>query len=93
MSETETHAFCLKMVDGMADEYERRHDEIWPEMKQMLLDSGIIEYEIYVEKETNLLFGHIIRKKNHAMASTPGNPVNQRWTCWSRRTAPTSAAS
>ena len=65
--ETETLAFMLKMRPGKAEEYEKRHDELWPEMKALLLGAGILHYEIYLEKETNFLFGHIVRRKDHTM--------------------------
>ena len=79
MSETETHAFVLKMRPGMAEEYEKRHDELWPEMKALLLGAGILHYEIYLEAETNFLFGHIVRRKDHTMATIADDPVNKRW--------------
>jgi L-rhamnose mutarotase len=33
--------------DGMQGEYKRRHDEIWPEMKEMMLAGGIKNYTIW----------------------------------------------
>jgi hypothetical protein len=43
---TETYAFALKLRPGMAAEYKRRHDAIWPEMTAMLLGSGILRQRI-----------------------------------------------
>ena len=28
--------FKMKLNEGMADEYERRHNELWPEMVEMI---------------------------------------------------------
>ena len=34
------------LLPGMRDEYVRRHDEIWPEMKETLARAGIVNYTI-----------------------------------------------
>ena len=32
--------FKMKLYDGMAEEYEKRHNELWPEMKDMIHEHG-----------------------------------------------------
>lgn len=49
-------AFKMKLRPGFAAEYEKRHNEIWPELKKLLYDSGVRDYSIYLDKETNILF-------------------------------------
>jgi L-rhamnose mutarotase len=49
-------AFAMKMKPGCAAEYKKRHDEIWPELSQLLKDNGISDYSIFLEEETNTLF-------------------------------------
>ena len=39
--------FYLKDI-AFKDEYIRRHDELWPEMKQLLCDSGFRSYTIWI---------------------------------------------
>ncbi|MCB1549110.1 MAG: L-rhamnose mutarotase [Hyphomicrobiaceae bacterium] len=75
----ETVAFLLKLRPGMAAEYRRRHDEIWPEMKDMLLASGILHYEIYLDAETNTLFAHMVRRTGPGFIDRHNNPVMLRW--------------
>jgi L-rhamnose mutarotase len=79
MDDTETIAFTLRLVPGGEAEYRRRHDALWPDMREALLAAGILHYEIYLEPGTHLLFGHIVRRKSHAMASMPDLPVMARW--------------
>ncbi len=50
-------AFKMKLIPGNKEEYMRRHKEIWPELKTLLEESGINDYTIYFDEETNSLFG------------------------------------
>lgn len=79
MSDTETFAFALRMRPGAAAEYKKRHDELWPEMRAMLLGVGIVSYEIYLHEESSLLFAHIVRRRDHRMDTITGFPIQQRW--------------
>jgi L-rhamnose mutarotase len=49
-------AFKMHLNEGQKEEYKKRHDEIWPEMKQLLKGAGISEYSIFLDEETNTLF-------------------------------------
>ena len=51
-----SHAFRMQLKPGMAEEYRRRHDEIWPELAALLRDAGIHDYSIFLDPETNALF-------------------------------------
>jgi len=72
-------AFKMKLFPGFEAEYKKRHDEIWPELQQLLKQSGISEYSIFLDEETNSLFGvlNIIDPKN--MDDVPHHEVMQRW--------------
>lgn len=48
--------FKMKLLPGFAAEYERRHDELWPEMVEMLRDFGAHDYSIFLDPETDTLF-------------------------------------
>ena len=37
-------AFKMFLKPGFEEEYERRHREIWPEVKALLKESGVYEY-------------------------------------------------
>ena len=43
---------------GMEEEYEKRHAQLWPEMKAMLEEKGVHNYSIYWDRDTNILFGY-----------------------------------
>ena len=48
--------FKMKLYPGFAEEYERRHNELWPEMADMLHEYGGHNYSIFIDEETNILF-------------------------------------
>lgn len=79
MAELEKHAFKMQLNPGMEAEYRKRHDEIWPELVDLLHDAGVSDYSIHLDPETNVLFGVLTRPKNHGMASLPDHPVMKRW--------------
>ena len=49
-------AFKMKLKPGYRDEYKKRHDAIWPELKKLLQNAGIRDYSIFLDEETNTLF-------------------------------------
>lgn len=79
MAEFEKHAFRMKLNPGMEEEYRKRHDDIWPDLVDLLHEAGISDYSIHLDPETNTLFGVLTRRKDHTMASLPDHPVMKRW--------------
>lgn len=49
-------AFKMKLNEGQKAEYKKRHDKIWSELKRLLKESGVSEYSIFLDDETNTLF-------------------------------------
>ena len=75
----EKYAFKMRLNPGMAAEYKRRHDAIWPELVELLREAGISDYSIHLDEETNILFGVLRRRKDHTMEALPSHPVMRRW--------------
>jgi len=73
------HAFKMRLNPGMEAEYTRRHDKIWPDLVQLLKDAGISNYSIHLDRETNILFGYLERRDDHAMDDLPSHPVMKKW--------------
>jgi L-rhamnose mutarotase len=54
-------AFKMYLKPGCEVEYAKRHNAIWPELKQLLKDSGVSDYTIFWDRETNVpSFGQIL---------------------------------
>ena len=72
-------AFRMMLNPGQAEEYRRRHDEIWPELVGLLHEAGISDYSIFLDPETNALFAVLRRTDHHTMDALPDHAVMQRW--------------
>ncbi|WP_157033300.1 L-rhamnose mutarotase [Loktanella sp. S4079] len=73
------HAFKMKLNAGQLDEYKRRHDEIWPELIDLLKQAGVSDYSIHLDADTNILFGVLWRTEDHKMDDLPNHPIMQKW--------------
>ena len=51
--------FKMKLYPGQEAEYEKRHNELWQEMKDMIHEHGGKNYSIFLDQETLTLFGYI----------------------------------
>ena len=79
MSDMEKHAFKMRLNPGMAGEYKRRHDEIWPELVDLLHEAGVSDYSIFLDEETDTLFGVLWRRADHTMADLPSTALMRKW--------------
>lgn len=75
----EKYAFRMMLKAGMAEEYRRRHDEIWPELSDLLHEAGVQDYSIHLDPESNALFATLWRRDDHGMDDLPDHPVMRRW--------------
>lgn len=75
----EKFAFKMRLNPGQKDEYQRRHEAIWPDLTRLLHATGIQDYSIFLDEESDVLFGVLWRKDDHKMDELPNHPVMQRW--------------
>ena len=71
--------FKMFLNPGMAEEYEKRHNELWPEMKEMIHQYGGHNYSIFLERETNVLYGYPEVEDEELWAKSADTPINRRW--------------
>ena len=76
---SEQIAFRMNLFDGFAEEYEKRHDEIFPELAQALKDAGVSNYSIWLDPQSNHLFGILTRTDDHTLDSLPDTEIMKRW--------------
>ena len=73
------NAFVMKLKKGFEDEYKKRHDEIWPELKEELTKAGISDYSIYLDENTLTLFAFQKLTDDNTADELPNNPVVRKW--------------
>lgn len=76
----EVLAFKMKLLPGYADEYKKRHDLIWPELKSLLRAHGISDYSIFLDDESHFLFGKMTVENVGSLTSLPESPLMKK--CW-----------
>lgn len=72
-------AFKMKLKPGFEEEYKKRHDEIWPELKEALSEAGICDYSIFLDEETLSLFAVQKLKEDYNYENVSINPVVKKW--------------
>ena len=73
--------FKVKLLKGYEDEYKKRHDEIWPDPKELLKQTGIKDYSIFLDGETNTLFAYLTIYDGKKLEALPDQPIMKKW--WS----------
>ncbi len=71
-------AFKMYLKPGFEKEYKKRHAAIWPELKKLLEESGISDYSIFWDKETNILFA-VQKTDGNGSQDLGDNPIVQKW--------------
>jgi len=73
------HAFTMKLKPGCAEAYKQRHDDIWPELTELLHEAGIRDYTIWLAEDNVTLFALMHLTDDHRLESLPDEPLMQRW--------------
>lgn len=71
--------FKMKLYPGMEEEYEKRHNALWPEMKESIHKFGGHNYTIFLDRETLTLFGTIEVEDEELWAKQADDPINRKW--------------
>lgn len=72
-------AFKMKLKHGCEAEYKKRHDEIWPELVELIKNSGVSDYSIFLDIETNILFAVQKQSGRESSQDLGTNPVVRKW--------------
>ena len=69
----------MYLNDGMEAEYKRRHDQLWSEMKEMIHEFGGKNYSIFLDRDTNILFGYIEIESEEKWAKSADTAICRKW--------------
>ncbi|WP_432711843.1 L-rhamnose mutarotase [Pedobacter sp.] len=71
-------AFKMKLKPGCREEYIKRHNEIWPELSALLTASGVRDYSIFLDEETDVLFA-VQQNIGQGSQDLGNTEIVQRW--------------
>jgi L-rhamnose mutarotase len=72
-------AFKMKLKPGFRDEYKKRHDAIWPDLSELIRSTGVADYSIFLDEETNILFAIQKQEGEKSSQDLGQNPLVQKW--------------
>jgi len=75
----EKYAWKATILEGKKEEYIKRHNNIWPEMKEVLEKAGIFNYSIWISG--NEVFGYYECEfgKDFAAKTQKESPIVDKW--------------
>ena len=79
MHNVQVNAFRMKLKPGFEAEYKKRHDEIWPDLKELLQQAGISQYYIFLDVVTGSLFAFQKITPTDIALSLSEQPIMRRW--------------
>ncbi len=72
-------AFLMTLKAGCQEEYQRRHNPIWPELEAVLKDHGVSNYSIFLDRNTDRLFAYAEIESEERWGRIAQTEVCQRW--------------
>jgi L-rhamnose mutarotase len=72
-------AFRMSVNEGHEAEYARRHNPIWKELEQVLVDHGVTSYTIFLDPGTRDLFAYAEIDSEERWAQIASTDVCRRW--------------
>ena len=73
-------AFKMQLKPGFEEEYEKRHAALWPELKKQISDSGVKNYSIFWDKDTNILFGYQeVEGESNSQDAAAADEITRKW--------------
>lgn len=78
----ERYAWKARIVPGQKEEYIRRHNEIWPELVEVLKDAGIGNYTIWNVGDELFGYYECAYGADFAAKMQAESPVVERWNAY-----------
>lgn len=72
----------MQVNPDQLEEYQRRHNPIWPELEATLRAHGVHNYSIFLDEQTSQLFAYVEIEDEARWESIAQTEVCQKW--WAR---------
>lgn len=74
--------FTFELVPGQEEEYERRHQAVWPELVAELSAAGVANYTIFRRGGLVIAYAECEPDAETAFGRVAETDVNKRWNDW-----------
>lgn len=74
--------FTFEIYPGKEEEYKRRHDEIWPELVEVIQAAGLKNYSLFRRGTQIIAYVEAHPDAATAMAFVAASEHNDRWAAW-----------
>lgn len=74
--------FSFRVREGQEREYDRRHDQLWPEMAEALRAAGLRNYSLFRRGLEVVGYVECHPDVATALAAIGADEVNERWAEW-----------
>ncbi len=78
----ERYCFVMAIAPGTEQEYERRHDEIWPDLVRTLQDAGVTNYTLFRSGTQVVGYAECVPDASTAWTNVASSDANDRWQEW-----------
>lgn len=72
-------AFLMTLKPGKQEQYERRHNPIWPELQAVFADHGVHNYSIFLDRGSEKLFAYVEIESEQLWQQISATEVCRRW--------------
>lgn len=73
-------AFKMYLKPGFQEEYRKRHAALWPELKKRIEESGVKNYSIFFDPDTNILFGYQeVEGESNSQDAEAADEITHKW--------------
>ncbi len=69
----------MRLLPGCAEEYQRRHNQIPPELTDALAAAGMSDYSIFLDEKTNTLFAVLKLSEDNSVQELYTLPIVRKW--------------
>ena len=81
-------AFIMQVNPDQHEEYEKRHNPIWPELEETIKAHGVTSYSIFLDAESSQLFAYAEIEDEAQWATIADEEICKKWWAHMRELMP-----
>jgi len=72
-------AYVMSVNPDCHQEYEKRHNPIWPDLEATLKSHGVLSYSIFLHPETSQLFAYVELESEERWNAIASTEICRKW--------------